>query len=1161
MDRTAAAIVIQLIFFVLSTCVSPPLSAQADTRPPKGERKPKKDRPGGKGKKGGRGSKNYDRFAADYPVVYHDLWIPPLIEGNDIDLTLAESSKPFWAPTQTKTYGYNGATFLGPTVVLEKGEAVNLRVHNTLHEETTVHWHGLYLPPTEDGGPHQIIRPGDSLTSSFVVDNHAATYWYHPHPHEATQDQITYGAGGLIIIRDEIESALSLPRSYGIDDIPLIFTSRRFYDNDQFSFEGDDDKYGDYLLTNGDFHAQVELPAQWVRLRLLNCEIERGYRIGFSDNRTFYQIATDGGLVDRPVPLQLLPLAVGERAEILLDLREADIGSTFELMSFNEGQPFGFPGGEPGKGGSNGSLLNNLDFSMLKITVGPRTENPCLTVPTTLTQNTFWSEADVDRHREMTINKKRGGTTFQFNHVGYDRDVVNQVVRLGDVEAWTINNPVFGHSFHIHDVQFKIVKREGAPPPPYEQGWKDTFYLPMGSSVTFLTKFEKYASDTVPFMYHCHMANHEDEGLMGQFLVSTDPESLPTNSDGTVDISRKLTAEMAERVRHYTMVAAPDFSAPDIDGHSHSLAELSADDKVLILYFIESSCPCSWEALPHLADLQKHYPDTCHIVGVINATEPVTRSWVQRSGATFPILCDPDCSIIQAYGAEAAAYTTLISPDRQIIQTYPGFSASNFRDIETGIVQHTTAVDRNIDLSSASVDLVVGCSIESAAGIELASLAATTSPTQSPKQQRPPPSTTQTSQKPNIIIFISDDMGWNDVGYNGSAIETPHIDRLAREGMRLDRFYVHPICSPTRAAFMTGRSPARFRILGPLTGDRGVPAGEHFFPESFQTAGYQTALIGKWHLGPGTGEYSPTKRGFHYFYGFRAGMIDYYTHINDTDKHDWWRWDEPLKIEGYSTDLIANEAVRVIQKRDPEKPLLLVVPFNAPHGPSQAPEDLISKYQTTVGGKRAQFAACVDAMDQGIGRVLGTLDDLQIAENTIVMFFCDNGGKTNLAAGEEGLNLIGGKGRLTEGGIRVPTVIRWPARLPAGSKSEHFIAVQDLGATLASAAGIELKNQQPLDGSSQWAALSKSQMTERDPIVIAGGKGGNAIIDDPYKLIISREGELLYDLRQDPTEQTDLSSELPEIVADLKKAWEPFASMAGKGAKGGKGGKGKKPKR
>ncbi|MEM7600629.1 MAG: multicopper oxidase domain-containing protein, partial [Verrucomicrobiota bacterium] len=386
-------------------------------RPGKGERKPK-------GGKGG-GKRFFDRFESEYPVVYHDLHIPPLLEGKDIDLTLDESHKVFWAPTKSKTFGYNGSDFWGPTVVLNQGDFVNLRVHNRLDEETTVHWHGFELPPTEDGGPHQIIRPGDSLTSSFKVLNKAATYWYHPHPHEATQDQMTYGAGGLILVRDPIESKLSLPRTYGVDDIPIVFTSRRFYDNDQFSLEGDDDKYGDYLLTNGDFHAQVDLPAQWVRLRVLNAEIERGHILGFSDDRTYYQIATDGGLVDKPVPLKRMILSVGERVELLLDLRNEEPGTSFNLMAFNSGQEFGFPGSEPGKGGTNGSLLNNMDFPILKINVAPRTDNPVLSVPTVLTENQFWAESEVDERREFTIYKKRGGTTFQFDRVEYDMDLVN----------------------------------------------------------------------------------------------------------------------------------------------------------------------------------------------------------------------------------------------------------------------------------------------------------------------------------------------------------------------------------------------------------------------------------------------------------------------------------------------------------------------------------------------------------------------------------------------------------------------------------------------------------------------------------------------------------------------------------------------------------------
>ncbi|MEI8288240.1 MAG: multicopper oxidase domain-containing protein [Verrucomicrobiota bacterium] len=381
--------------------------------------------------------RNAERDGTGNPArPFQNLWIPPVLEGKSFDLELGKSQKSFWAYAITATYCFNNARFWGPTLMLNQGDAVQIKVKNNLDEATTVHWHGLHLPPEMDGGPHQMIPPGGTWLSSFVVKNNAATYWYHPHPHEATQKQLTLGAGGLIIIRDPVEAKLALPRTYGVDDLPLVLTSRRFHQNNNFSFEGDSDKYGDYLLANGTLDAQVTLPAQFIRLRILNAEIERGYVLGFSDNRTFHLIATDGGLVDQPIPVNRLKLMVGERVDLLVNLGDQKPGATIDLMAYNARQPFGFPGGEPGRSAPNGSLLNNLDFRLLHIKVGPPTPAPVTRLPETLTRNRFWSDAEVNNRRSLRITG--GGPPekeFSFGSKYFDMHTINQMVKLGAVEA------------------------------------------------------------------------------------------------------------------------------------------------------------------------------------------------------------------------------------------------------------------------------------------------------------------------------------------------------------------------------------------------------------------------------------------------------------------------------------------------------------------------------------------------------------------------------------------------------------------------------------------------------------------------------------------------------------------------------------------------------
>ena len=452
------------------------------------------------------------------PTTYNDLWIPDVITGTTFNLTLSQSRKQFREGEATTTYGYNGAHFWGPTLIMNKGDNVQLNVTNQLSETTTTHWHGFHIPAAMDGGPMQGIAAGTTWSPSFEVKNNAATYWYHPHLHEKTQEQLSYGAGGLIIVRDAQEAALPLPRTYGVDDIPLVLTSRRFLENNQFAVSGDENKYGDYQLSNGTLNAAIALPAQFVRLRILNAEVERGYNLGFSDNRNFYVIATDGGLVNAPIQVNRVKLMVGERVEILVDLTADSIGSTLDLKAYNSGQTFGFPGAE--HGGPNDSLLNDIDFNLLHIRVAKQSANPIITLPTKLADNHYWTEADVTNSRTIQITGGGRGSNFSFDNKSYDMMSMNQTVKLNAVEKWTIvNNQIFGHSFHIHDVQFNIISRSSGSIETFEQGWKDTVYVPRGETVSFIAKFSDFASASDPYMFHCHFSNHEDGGMMGQFVV------------------------------------------------------------------------------------------------------------------------------------------------------------------------------------------------------------------------------------------------------------------------------------------------------------------------------------------------------------------------------------------------------------------------------------------------------------------------------------------------------------------------------------------------------------------------------------------------------------------------------------------------------------------
>lgn len=468
---------------------------------------------------------------------YNPLWIPDTLSGTTFNLALRDTFAQMLPGNQTITAAVNNNKFWGPTLIFDQGDTVHLNVTNHLNDSTTIHWHGMHLPAVMDGGPHQIIPPGTVWQPYWKVTNQAATYWYHPHLHMMTQEHMTKGLGGFIIVRDPEEAALAIPRTYGVDDIPLCLTSRRFTANNAFVTANT--SYGDYMLTNGTMNAEVTLPKQWVRLRILNAEMERAYNLGFSDNRTYYVIGNDGGLLNAPVPRQRMILAVGERVEIMVDLSNDAIGSSFDMQAFNGGFALGFPGGEPNSTGQFGSALNNTTFTLLHINVGATTSDPITALPAALANNTYWTAADATVNHLVTVtNGNPGGQPFDFDNTPFAFNTINKTLELGSTEQWTIaNNQVFGHAFHIHDVEFKIVLRSSGTVADYESGWKDVLYLPRLESATFVARFTDYADPVHPFMYHCHFAPHEDGGMMGQFVVMDNSSGMNPLTAGGADFN------------------------------------------------------------------------------------------------------------------------------------------------------------------------------------------------------------------------------------------------------------------------------------------------------------------------------------------------------------------------------------------------------------------------------------------------------------------------------------------------------------------------------------------------------------------------------------------------------------------------------------------------
>ncbi|NND83317.1 MAG: sulfatase-like hydrolase/transferase [Gammaproteobacteria bacterium] len=431
------------------------------------------------------------------------------------------------------------------------------------------------------------------------------------------------------------------------------------------------------------------------------------------------------------------------------------------------------------------------------------------------------------------------------------------------------------------------------------------------------------------------------------------------------------------------------------------------------------------------------------------------------------------------------------------------------------------------------------------------------------------------NDQPNIVIMVADDIGWADVGYHGGQIDTPSIDRIANEGAQLDRFYTTPICSPTRAALMTGRDPMRlgiaYSVVMPWT-NLGVHPDEHFMPQSFQAAGYQTALVGKWHLGHAQETYHPNQRGFEHFYGHLHTETGYFPPFGVQGGKDFQINGETIEPEGYESFLLGDEASRWIEERDKNKPFFLYMPFIAPHTPLEAPQDLIDKYSDIeferepsrsasdetykfskilgVTNVRTMFSAVVDGMDQAMGKVLDTLDREGLTENTIVMFFSDNGGAVYSVGGAYNAPLRGGKGETFEGGIRVVSALRWPAKIPAGSKIDSIISIMDVFPTLSALAGVEPLNRRKLDGRNMAPAVVENQYIPLRKNLMFGsetpikGQFSLTAFNEEWKLVQEiKQGFLsadvtnyLFNIKEDPNEWNNLASEHPRLVASLSKA-------------------------
>lgn len=468
----------------------------------------------------------------------NELKIPALLEGKAdaagklYELTAGAGNSEFFPGRVTPTIGFNG-NYLGPTIRCRTGDRVTIRVKNALSEPTTVHWHGLHLPARFDGGPHQIVEPGATWEPSFEIKQQASPCWYHAHLLGRTGEQVLRGLAGLFLVEDEQSGSLGLPSEYGIDDIPLVVQDRRFLRDGRFDYlsampDAMMGYKGNVILVNGTFLPHFKVRRKLTRFRILNGANSRIYTLGRDDGTDLLVVGSDGSLLERPVRLRRLRLGPGERAELLLDMQE---NHSVRLMSYPDRvNPVGM-----GPGMMMGGMAGNTEtFPIIELRAA-KLEGADRALPETLVRVPNWTAAQAARTRTFTLDMAmmgmgmgmggmmgRGGMNgvMGINGRSMNMNRIDVRVPLGSIEIWEIRNPTsLTHPFHIHNVQFRVLDRGGAPPLPNERGLKDTVLVDPGSAVRVIAEFADFADAERPYMFHCHILEHEDAGMMGQFVV------------------------------------------------------------------------------------------------------------------------------------------------------------------------------------------------------------------------------------------------------------------------------------------------------------------------------------------------------------------------------------------------------------------------------------------------------------------------------------------------------------------------------------------------------------------------------------------------------------------------------------------------------------------
>ncbi|AXX97567.1 multicopper oxidase family protein [Profundibacter amoris] len=428
---------------------------------------------------------------------------------------------------ESVTVGY-GQGFLGPVIRMNRGETARLNLGNRIKEPVTVHWHGMHIDGAQDGGPHSPVDTGGVLEAALDIDQPAATLWYHSHIHQRTGIQVYYGLAGMLIIDDPDAPDSGLPQTYGVDDIPLVVQDRVFDRGGQMLYAPQGPTRmmgyrGSEILVNGAIRPKASVPAGMVRLRILNGSNARIYHFGFEDGRRFYQVASDGGLLPMPVAMNALTLAPAERVEIVVDF---SAGAT-RLLSAPDSNMGMMGGGMMGgmmRGASPKAVADGGLFEVMSFAIDNSRTAAVTTLAKTLAGAPTPVFGEPVRRRRFALNMgmgmgmMRGGGSMAINGDSMDMAVINQELRLGEAEIWEVSADMMAHPFHVHGTSFQVLSRNGRKVDYASTGLKDVVLV--DGTAELLVQVNRKADANQPFMFHCHILEHEDLGMMGQFTVA-----------------------------------------------------------------------------------------------------------------------------------------------------------------------------------------------------------------------------------------------------------------------------------------------------------------------------------------------------------------------------------------------------------------------------------------------------------------------------------------------------------------------------------------------------------------------------------------------------------------------------------------------------------------